>query len=417
MAIAGYTIQRRIGSGGMAAVYLARQQTFDRLVAIKVLCDEQAGDKAYAERFLGEAKTVASLNHPHIIPVYDVGHAGEHSYIAMEYLPGNTLCHWIKTGLLEQEAVKILCQIADALDYAHSKGVIHRDIKPDNIMFRENGSAVLTDFGIARSGRQDTDLTREGLMIGTPRYMSPEQARGHKVDARSDVYSLGAVFYEMLTGRPPYQADNPMAMALAHVNEPVPVLPDAYGRYQRLLDNMMAKDVQLRYTSCRSVIKAMDALSGQMAGAPKQAGLPAGSRESPAKTAEQHDSVATAADTLAMPGKPLNCETVLRRKAFVFRQSVIKADIVAEDAGQFAIRFGRVSEQLLPWREKFGRKASRLELQVFTRPTLQGAVETAVRRLYQTRPLYAFMDKIVVVLTICDLQGRVLAHYPAYRPT
>lgn len=223
--IPGYKIKRKLGSGGMADVYLATQLSFDRDVAIKVLLPETAGNKEFTARFVREAKIVASLSHPHIIPVYQVGKAGGTYYMSMDYLPGGELGQWIKSGIPEEEILHIVRQVSDALGYAHQKGYMHRDIKPANIMFREDNSAVLTDFGIARLQNASDQLTQAGTIIGTPTYMSPEAIRGREPDGRTDIYALGIVFYEMLMKVPPYRAPEFTAVAFKHVQEPVPTLP------------------------------------------------------------------------------------------------------------------------------------------------------------------------------------------------
>ena len=260
MEIPGYVIDKVIGKGGMARVYLAHHKALDRKVAIKVMNRQQQDDSDYNDRFIREARIVANLTHPNIITIHDVGENDGHNYLVMEFLPDSqTLKDKIKAGVDSQSALSIIRQVATALKVAHEKNIVHRDIKPDNIMFRTDGSVVLMDFGVARSiDASATQMTQAGLIIGTPRYISPEQAKGEEVGPYSDIYSLGVVFYEMLTGKVPYSADTPLALALKHASEPVPLLPGEYAAYQPLLNRMMAKARDQRYSNCDDIIVDID---------------------------------------------------------------------------------------------------------------------------------------------------------------
>ena len=225
MHIPGYQIERELGQGGMAIVYLALQESLHRHVALKVIKPILTTDQEFAQRFLREGRIIAQLSDPHIVTVHDIAsHEGVY-YLSMEYLPGGSLQQRIREGLPLRDALTIARAIASALHYAHHRGIIHRDIKPQNILFHENGSAVLTDFGIAKTLGSSTIMTRTGLSIGTPRYMSPEQIRGQGVDARADLYSFGVLLYEMLTGNAPYTAEDSFALAMMHVTAPIPELP------------------------------------------------------------------------------------------------------------------------------------------------------------------------------------------------
>lgn len=233
----------------MATVYLALQESVDREVALKVMSPALMVDPNFGERFLREARIAAKLHHRHVVGVHDVGKHNDIHYIAMEYLPGGSLRIEDKKPLEATFVLRIVREIATALGYAHSKGFVHRDVKPDNILLADDGSAALTDFGIARASDSATRMTRTGSVIGTPYYMSPEQARGRPLDGRADLYSLGVVLYEMLTGGVPYLADDPLAIGIMHITEPVPRLPAPLQPLQGLLDRMMAKLPEERFQS------------------------------------------------------------------------------------------------------------------------------------------------------------------------
>jgi serine/threonine protein kinase len=249
--IPGYKILSELGRGGIATVYLAVQESLDRQVALKVMSPLLAMEPDYAERFIREGRTVAQLSHSNIITVYDIGLEKHQLFIAMEYISGGNM----RTIMLEHQddpewALSIAGQIALALGYAHTVGIVHRDVKPENILFRENGSAVLTDFGIAKTIASNTNLTRAGTIIGTPKYMSPEQTDGLGNDPRTDVYSLGIILFEMLTGNVPYDSENSMAVLYAHVHAPIPELPEKLSDLQPLLNNLLAKKAEDRADDC-----------------------------------------------------------------------------------------------------------------------------------------------------------------------
>ena len=222
--LGSYQIQREIGRGGMGVVYLAHEQSLRRVVAVKVLAARLTDDAAYVKRFIREARAAAQLDHPNIVTVHSVGERDGLYYIAMQYVEGRSLAQLIREkGPLDwRSALDITRQAAEALAEAHKRGIIHRDIKPDNIMIDEAGRVKVMDFGLARAASATTKLTADGAQLGTPMYMSPEQINGDPVDVRADIYSLGVMLYEMLAGRPPFQADTPMALMYQITHRPLP---------------------------------------------------------------------------------------------------------------------------------------------------------------------------------------------------
>ncbi len=259
--IPGYTILRPIGEGGMASVFLAVQKSLEREVALKVMSPMLASNAEFASRFLIEGKITAKLQHPNLVTVYDIGTHNGVYYLAAEYIPGGTLKERItEGGLTVAETLDVISDIAQGLDFAHQKGFVHRDVKPGNILYRNDGRVVLADFGIAKAMDGSNSSTVAGASIGTPDYMSPEQARGEPVDGRSDLYSLGTMFYEILVGNPPYQAADPFTVALMHVTHPIPVLPEPYEWLQPLIQGLMAKNPAERYNTGASFVEALHKL-------------------------------------------------------------------------------------------------------------------------------------------------------------
>ncbi|MFL5798161.1 MAG: Stk1 family PASTA domain-containing Ser/Thr kinase [Actinomycetota bacterium] len=247
-----------VGRGGMAQVYQGTDTVLNRTVAIKVLGPQYASDDGFVQRFRREAQAAARLNHPNVVSVYDTGSDGPVHYIVMEYVPGRTLAEVLKAEghLLPERAAEVTAQVASALSFAHAAGIVHRDVKPANIMITPQGEVKVMDFGIARAVSTET-LTQTATVLGTASYLSPEQAQGEPVDARSDIYSLGVVAYEMLTGSPPFQADSPVAVAYKHVREaptrPTEVVPGIPADLEAIVLKAMAKNPANRYASAQEM--------------------------------------------------------------------------------------------------------------------------------------------------------------------
>ena len=255
-----YEILEKIGNGGMATVYKAKCHVLNRLVAVKILRDEFTTDQEFIRRFEAEAQAAASLTHPNIVSVYDVGSEGDLNYIVMELIKGKTLKEIIvEDGVLSWKwSLNIAIQIASALEAAHKNGIIHRDIKPHNIIITEDGIAKVTDFGIAKAVSNST-ITAFGTTIGSVHYFSPEHARGGFTDAKSDIYSLGIVMYEMLTGRVPFDADTPVSVALKHMQEeplePIKLNPGIPLSVNKIVLKAMQKDINSRYQNATTMLR------------------------------------------------------------------------------------------------------------------------------------------------------------------
>lgn len=257
--IPGYQLLKQIGSGGMATVFLAVQVSLDRKVAIKVLRTSGDDDPERTEkRFLREGRTLAKITHKNVCGIYDIAKIGDIAYIAMEYLDGGTLVDKLRLGVSVGESISIVVQVASALEEAHKLGIIHRDLKPANVMLRGGRVPVLTDFGIARElTASQTRITAENMIVGTPIYMSPEQVSGGEVDGRSDLYALGIMFFELLTGQPPYKGDTPIAVCMQHLTAALPKLPADLADLQPVMDRLLAKKREERYASMTEFTHAL----------------------------------------------------------------------------------------------------------------------------------------------------------------
>ena len=255
--IKGYRFIRRLGSTEHSGVYLAERESTHMHVVLKVLRQMPGqDDKTGAfDRFLQEYETIADMDHPNIVRIYDLGVADNHAHIAMEYMSGGDLRAKIDRGVSVRQSIQYLRQIASALSAVHRKGVLHRDLKPGNIMLRADGSIALIDFGLAKRARLDGEITDSGKIFGTPYYMSPEQGHGGDVDERSDIYSLGVIFHELLTGEKPFKADTAMGIIYQHANAPVPVLPARVAQHQALINMMLAKSPADRLQSAAEIEK------------------------------------------------------------------------------------------------------------------------------------------------------------------
>jgi serine/threonine protein kinase len=263
--IAGYRIQSLIGEGAIGSVFKALQISMDRIVAIKILSPKHSQNDRMREKFMTEARTAAKLSHPNIVQAIDVGQEGGFYYFVMEYLDGPTVGHLLKRGgaLDERRTVQIVMQVAQALEYAHRHGIVHRDIKPDNIMMTREGVVKLCDLGLARTVH-DPDKVKAGIIAGTPYYMSPEQARGEPtLDGRADLYSLGAAFYHMVTGEVPFSGDSAVAVVTKHLTEPLkppkekqPLLSPSINH---IIVKCMVKNKEERYAGAADLIKDLNA--------------------------------------------------------------------------------------------------------------------------------------------------------------
>lgn len=253
-----YTIIGKLGSGGMADVYRAEDSRLGRQVALKVLPVEYSRNKDFIARFEKEVRASAALSHNHIVSVFEFGREDPYYFYTMRLLEGGDLKQRIRAGMSAGQVLKVMRSVLEAFHHAHSRGLVHRDVKPENILFDDDDNAVLTDFGIAKALDSSTKMTQTGMSVGTPRYISPEQARGGTIDGRADIYSLGCIFYEMLMGKVPFDADTGLAIIFQHVQEPIPKLSTEHARFQPMLERLMAKSPDERPDDARVALKEFE---------------------------------------------------------------------------------------------------------------------------------------------------------------
>ena len=259
--IRGHRCIRQVGSGGMCRIYLAESERAGTLVVLKVFSQvpDVSERNVSFDRFLQEYEIVAGLRHQNIVRIYDLGIADDHAYIAMEHFPAGDLRRRMKSPLLPMTALKYVQQIASALEAIHSVGVLHRDLKPANVMLRTDGSLCLIDFGLAKASEMDVSMTGAREIFGTPYYMSPEQGHAEEIDARSDLYSLGVMFYEMLTGHKPYTGATAMEVIYKHKRAELPPIEPQHAGYQDMLTRLLAKSPADRYQSAHELLEAISA--------------------------------------------------------------------------------------------------------------------------------------------------------------
>ncbi|NIO67591.1 MAG: protein kinase [Anaerolineae bacterium] len=319
--IGPYRIIEQLGQGGMATVFKAYHPALDRYVAIKVLHPAFKEDPNFLARFQREARIVAKLEHPHIVPVYDFSEHKGMAYLVMRYVEGETLkAHLTGEPLSPQRILDILKPVAEALAYAHEQGVLHRDIKPSNVMLTPEDSIFLTDFGLARMAQSGESTLSQDMMIGTPQYMSPEQAKGEEVDERTDIYSLGVVLFEMLTGRVPFSADTPYAIIHDHIYTPLPlpttIKPDIFPALERVVLKALAKEKDDRYQKVTELAMAFE-----------DAVIETASGVAPAPEEEKVVEPATVPSTV-VEAKPAALETKPSRKRWLIIGGAVAALLI-----------------------------------------------------------------------------------------
>lgn len=379
--IPGYRLRKILGRGGMATVFLAEPEEGGKRVAIKVMRAPPGEDAQWSERFLREAAVLQRFDHPNIVKVTASGQSAGDHYMVMEHLDHGDLTTWIKQGLQPVDALRLLRSLALALDYAHQMGYIHRDVKPDNVLFRADGTPVLTDFGIARPRAGNTRLTQMGLALGTPAYMSPEQHQGQEVDGRTDLYALGVIFHEMLTRKVPYDGDDGFTIGLKHLQDPLPQLPPALTRYQRFLEALMTKNPAERLARGASVVKAIDLLL-----------------EQPEPTAKR----AQAATAALQRG--INIRITETKTGMFSKASDIAIDIGAEDYETLQKHWTAAMQALFEWYHASGKKARKITVQFFVHPWILARAKDSVKKLSKSDD-YSFLADLKATVRVHDLDG------------
>jgi serine/threonine protein kinase len=257
--IRGYRHIRRLAAGALTDLYVGESERAGTLVALKVARDAQDEREPVDifRRFLQEYELVQRIDAPGVVRLYDLGISDEHAWLVMEYFPMGDLRRRMRAGVAPREALRLVVEVARALEHVHAAGVLHRDLKPGNVMLRADGSIALIDFGLSKDTALARDVTGSGAIFGTPHYMSPEQGHAEAIDARSDLYSLGVMLYEMLAGEKPYRADNPMAIVYKHRKEPIPQLPERFAGLQPALVRLLAKAPADRFAGAREAAEAL----------------------------------------------------------------------------------------------------------------------------------------------------------------
>lgn len=383
--IPGYKLRKILGRGGMATVFLADPEGGGAQVAIKVMRAPPGADEEWSARFLRESAILTRFTHPNIVRVYAAGESQGDHYMVMEHLDHGDLTTWIKQGLQPADAMRLVKAIALALDYAHKQGYIHRDVKPDNVLFRADGTAVLTDFGVARQRGSDTRLTQMGMVVGTPRYMSPEQHKGLDVDTRTDIYALGIVFYEMLMKQVPFDGEDSMSIGIRHITEPVPRLPAKFARFQRIIDHLLAKEPADRIAQGATVAKALDLLLEQP---------------------EPHAKKAIAATQALQRG--LDIKESETKTGLFSKACDITVGIGAENVETLQQHWSAAIAALLEWQKDVGKKARNISIEFYVHPWILTRARDYVRQLV-TQDDFRFLVDRKTQISIHDLDG-ILEH-------
>lgn len=385
--IPGYRLKKILGRGGMGTVFLGVPAAGGTPVAIKVMQAPEMPEPGWAERFLREAAMLVKFDHPNIVKLYASGENKGHYYLAMEHLDHGDLTTWIRQGLQPADALRVLRPLALALDYAHGRGYVHRDVKPDNVLFRADGTPVLIDFGVARQRRTDNRLTQMGMTIGTPRYMSPEQHRGDEVDGRTDLYALGIILYEMLTRTVPYDGPDTITIGMKHLQDPTPQLPPSLARYQRLLDGLLAKPVKERISSGQTVVKLIDSLLAQPELKAKQAQLVAEVRE-----------------------RGLVARETETKTGFMKKACDITLALCAEDFETLQSRWNQLLEALNDWHADVGKNARSARIDLFVHPWIFARAKDIAAKTARAED-FAWLGKLGAVISLYDLNGVLEQEY------
>lgn len=388
--IPGYRLKKILGRGGMGTVFLGEAVNGGGKVAIKV--QQPQPDPGWAERFLREAAMLVKFDHPNIIKVHASGESGGHYYLVMDHLDHGDLTTWTRQGLQPGDALRVLKPIALALDYAHARGYVHRDVKPDNILFRADSSPVLIDFGVARRRHSDNRLTQMGMAIGTPRYMSPEQHRGEEVDGRADLYALGIILYEMLTRSVPYDGPDTITIGMKHLQDPVPQLPAPLARYQRLIDGLLAKNPKERISSGKTVAQVIDNLLVQ-----------------PELNARQAQLIAEART------RELVVREIESKTGFMKKARDISIAFCADDYESLNSRWTKTLATLLDWYANAGKSARNARIDLFVHPWIFARARDLAGKTIRADD-YAFLGKLDARINLHDLDGVLEQQYTVASP-